>query len=98
MENPVVHALAFLAAVIIPGGLLVYFAWRATRSISLKGEPNQTGQNEGFGAIDEVQPTPEEALEAYLTAFPKYSQESLRARSRAKQLHVYKTRPRKKSQ
>jgi hypothetical protein len=98
MENPVVHALVFLAAVIIPGGLLVYFAWRATRSISLKGEPNQTGQNEGFGAKDEVQPTPEEALEAYLTAFPKYSQESLRARSRAKQLHVYKTRPRKKSQ
>ncbi len=98
MENPVVHALVFLAAVIIPGGLLVYFAWRTTRSISLKGEPNQTGQNEGFGAKDEVQPTPEEALEAYLTAFPRYSKDSLRARSRAERLRVYKTRPRKKSQ
>jgi hypothetical protein len=95
MENPVVHALVFLAAVIIPGGLLVYFAWRATRSISLKGEPNHTAQNQHISRED---PTPEEALDAFLGLYPKYSQESLRARSRAKQLHVYKTRPRKKSQ
>ena len=96
MANPVVHALAFIAAVLIPGGLLVYFAWRATRkSISFKGEPNQTSQKEGF--VDKL-PTPDEALAAYLEAFPRYSKDSLRARNRASRLHLAKTRPRKKSQ
>ena len=95
MGNPVVHAIAFIAAVLIPGGLLVYFAWRATRSISSKGEPNHTAQNQGF---DTERPTPEEALDAFLQVYPKYSQDSLRARSRAKQLVAYKSRPRKKSQ
>ena len=99
MTNPLVHALVFVAAVVIPGGLLVYFAWRLRqKSISLKGEPNQTGQKEGFEDIPDELPSPEEALEAYLKAFPKYSQDSLRARSRAKRLHIAKTRPRKKSQ
>ena len=95
MGNPVVHAIALIAAVLIPGGLLVYFAWRTTRSISFKGEPNHTAQNQGF---DAKSPTPEEALEAYLEAFPRYSKESLRARSRANRLHLVKTRPKKKSQ
>ena len=98
MENPVIHVLVFLAAVIIPGGLLVYFAWRAARPISLKGEPNQTGQNDGFDVKDEEQPTPEEALDAFLRVYPKYSQDSLRARSRANRLRAYKSKPRKKSQ
>jgi len=96
MANPVVHALAFIAAVLIPGGLLVYFAWRATRKVtSTKSEPNHTAQKEGF---PDNLPTPDEALEAYLEAFPKYSKDSLRARSRANRLHIAKTRPRKKSQ
>jgi len=95
MANPVVHAIAFIAAVLIPGGLLVYFAWRAARSISFKGEPNHTAQNQGF---DVESPTPEEALDAFLERFPKYSQESLRARSRVNRLQAYKSRPRKKSQ
>ena len=96
MANPVVHALVFIAAVVIPGGLLVYFAWRATRkSTSTKGEPNHTAQKEGF---PDKLPTPDEALEAYLEAFPRYSKDSLRARSRANRLHLAKTRPRKKSQ
>jgi hypothetical protein len=95
MANPVVHALAFIAAVLIPGGLLIYFAWRATRSISFKGEPNHTAQNQGF---DVESPTPDEALNAFLEAFPKYPQDSLRARNRSKRLHRYKTRPKKKSQ
>ena len=95
MSNPVVHAIVFIAAVLIPGGLLVYFAWRATRSISLKGEPNHTDQNQRF---DGAQPTPDEALDAFLGMYPKYSQDSLRARSRANQLRAAKTRPRKKSQ
>jgi hypothetical protein len=29
MSNPLVHAVIFTIAVVIPGGLLVYFAWRA---------------------------------------------------------------------
>tara|TARA_R100000664_G_scaffold32916_1_gene48750 strand:+ start:932 stop:1231 length:300 start_codon:yes stop_codon:yes gene_type:complete len=99
MTNPLVHALVFVAAVVIPGGLLVYFAWRLrNRSISLKGEPNQTSQKEGFEDIPDELPSPDEALKAYLEAFPKYSKESLRARSRASRLRAAKTRPRKKSQ
>ena len=99
MGNPLVHALVFVAAVLIPGGLLVYFAWRATRkSISPKAVPNQTAEKEGFEEFPDALPTQEEALEAYLQAFPKYSQDSLRARSRAKRLRIAKTRPRKKSQ
>tara|TARA_R100000808_G_scaffold9063_1_gene25170 strand:+ start:581 stop:880 length:300 start_codon:yes stop_codon:yes gene_type:complete len=99
MTNPLVHALVFAAAVLIPGGLLVYFAWRATRkSISLKGDPNQTAQKEGFEHIPDELPSPEKALEAFLEAFPRYPQDSLRARSRAKRLHRAKTRPRKKTQ
>jgi len=95
MTNPLVHALVFIAAVLIPGGLLVYFAWRATRkSISFKEGPNHTAQKQGSENI----PSPEEALQAYLEAFPKYSKESLRARSRSDRLRAANTRPRKKSQ
>ncbi len=96
MTNPLVHALVFLAAVLIPGGLLVYFAWRATRkSISPKGEPNRTAQK---GGSEDIPVTPDEALEAFLQAFPKYSKESLRARNRANRISIAKTRPKKKSQ
>ena len=95
MANPVVHALVFIAAVLIPGGLLIYFAWRATRSISFKGEPNHTAQNQGF---DVKRPSPDEALDAFLEIYPRYSPDSLRARSRASRLEAYKSRPRKKSQ
>lgn len=99
MANPVVHALVFVAAVLIPGGLLVYFAWRASRrATSLKRDPNHTAQKEGFEEFPDELPDPDEVLEAYLEAFPKYSRESLRARSRADRLKAAKTRPRKKSQ
>ena len=99
MANPVVHALAFAAAVLIPGGLLVYFAWRASRrATSFKRDPNRTAQKEGFEEIPDELPDPDDVLKAYLRAFPKYSRESLRARSRADRLNVAKTRPRKKSQ
>ena len=95
MTNPFVHALVFAAAVIIPGGLLVYFAWRA---ISLKRDPNHTAQKQGSENIPEYQVTADEALQAYLEAFPKCSKESLRAKSRSDRLRIAKTRPRKKSQ
>ena len=82
MTNPLVHALVFIAAVIIPGGLLVYFAWRA---ISLKGEPNHTAQNPGSEDISDRSPTPSEALAAFRDTFPKDSP-SLRARNRRRKL------------
>jgi len=91
MANPFIHALVFIAAVLIPGGLLVYFAWRA---ISLKGEPNHTAQNPGKEDI----PDSDDALAAYRRMFPRIPPESLRARARVNRLNVYKTRPRKKSQ
>jgi len=80
MTNPLVHALVFIAAVLIPGGLLVYFAWRA---LSLKGEPNHTAQKEGSGNTPAQRSTPHEARTAFEEMFPK---DSLRARSRRKQL------------
>ena len=98
MANPVVHAIAFIAAVLVPGGLLVYFAWRATRSISTKAEPNQTGQKHRSDEEAANKPTPDEALEALLGMYPKYSQDSLRARSRSDRLQLHKTRRKKKSQ
>ena len=60
----------------------------------LKSEPNHTAEKQGSGDI----PSAEEALQAYLEAFPKYSKESLRAKSRSDRLRIAKTRPRKKSQ
>jgi len=96
MTNPFVHTLVFVAAVLIPGGLLVYFAWRATRrSASFKRGANHTAQKEGS---ENIPATPVEARTAFEQMFPK---DSLRARSRRdrlKALSVYKTRPRKKSQ
>ena len=80
MANPFVHALVFTAAVLIPGGLLVYFAWRA---ISLKGDPNQNTKNSDSEYIPETQPSPEEAREAFRDMFPP---ESLRARNRKSKL------------
>jgi hypothetical protein len=76
MTNPLVHAIVLAAAVLIPGGLLVYFAWRA---ISLKGGHKHTAQNPGSEDI----PTPKEARSDFESMFPAGS---LRAQSRLKQL------------
>jgi hypothetical protein len=93
VTNPLVHALVFAAAVLIPGGLLVYFAWRATRKvISFKAKSNQNANS----APSEQLPTPEEAVEAFCRMYPTYSPESLRAQNRAKRLNLYKTKPSKK--
>ncbi len=94
MTNPLVHALVFAAAVIIPGGLLVYFAWRA---ISLKGRPNHTAQNgrsEDNSAKPLTLPTPDEARRAFRNMFPS---DSLRAHSRADRLNRLKAYRRRKS-
>ena len=85
MTNPVVHALIFMLAVIVPGGLLVYFAWRACKSREAKAEADK-------------ELAPHEVKQAFLRAYPP---ESLRARSRRERLDAFKlakTRPRKKSQ
>ena len=95
MANPFIHALVFTAAVLIPGGLLVYFAWRAARKvISLKAKANQNVDS----ATSEQLPTPEEAVAAFRRMYPTYPPDSLRARNRASRLNMYKTRPRKKYQ
>jgi len=82
VANPLVHTLVFIAAVIIPGGLLVYFAWQATKKLKARQKKRYR------------RPTPEEAYEAFLSMYPE---DSLRARSRANRLSAYKTRPHKKS-
>mgnify|MGYP003627785639 CR=1 FL=1 len=99
MANPLVHALVFAAAVIIPGGLLVYFAWRCTRNASSpKGDPNHTAQKQGSEDIPAARPTPEEARSAFEQMFPRDSLRAKSRRDRLKALNAYRTRPRKKSQ
>ena len=80
MTNPLVHALVFLVAVLIPGGLLVYFAWR---SISLKAGPNHTAQKPGKEEIPGGPPTPAAAQSAFRDMFPK---DSLRAKNRRRKI------------
>lgn len=71
MTNPFVHAMVFAAAVLIPGGLLVYFGWLAYKARINNIRP------------DAEQPTPEEARDAFMAMYPV---DSLRARSRKSQL------------
>jgi hypothetical protein len=88
MTNPLVHALIFTLAVIIPGGLIAYFAWRAYKAKEA---------SEAKAAYDK-ELAPHEVKQAFLRAYPR---ESLRARSRRERLDAFKlakTRPRKKSQ
>ena len=78
MTNPLVHALVFGAAVIIPGGLLVYFAWRAYRR----------KQERLAAETDSDAP-----VEAFRRHFPVQS-DSLRARNRLEKLKRYRMRKR----
>jgi len=77
MGNPIIHAIVFVIAVVIPGGLIAYFGWRAYKK-----------QRDRKAAEDKVR----RAREAFRRHFPAQS-DSLRARSRLKRLMVYKTRP-----
>ena len=84
MTNPLVHGMVFIAAVLIPGGLLVYFAWRCARRASCsKADPNHTAQKQGSEDISEEPPTPSEAQSAFRAMFPR---DSLRARNRRQKL------------
>jgi hypothetical protein len=72
MTNPLVHAIVLAAAVLIPGGLLVYFAWAA-----------YTRKQRKFQAPGDM-PTPDEAREAFRQMYPP---DSLRGQSRLRQLN-----------
>jgi hypothetical protein len=85
MTNPIVHMMVFIAAVVIPGGLLVYFAWRAyAKSAPANVEPPL--------------PSPKEALNAFLSMYPKESPDTKAPRERVDIMRIAKTRPKSISQ
>ena len=43
MTNPLVHSLVLIAAIIIPGGLFVYFAWRIQKAKKAREEEKEKG-------------------------------------------------------
>jgi len=55
--NSGLHALIIVLAIIIPGGLIVYFAWRAYKA-------RQKRKSKPL-------PTPEEAREAFRKTYPR---------------------------
>ena len=59
MANPVIHALVLLAAILIPGGLIVYLAWAANKARKAK--------------LKLQKPTVEEAQTAFRAMFPSDS-------------------------
>jgi Tfp pilus assembly protein PilE len=80
MTNPLVHALVFGVAVIIPGGLLAYFAWRTYKKrLAIKAADTMV----------------QDAQDAYRKHFPVQT-DSLRVRERRQRLMLHKTRPRNK--
>lgn len=84
MTNPIIHALAIIAAIIIPGGLIVYFAWR----IRNKCKDVKKAKAEAF-----KQDPIEEIRNAFLGMYPK---ESLRAKNRRERLEEAARRRRRK--
>ena len=59
MTHPLIHAIALVAAIAIPGGLLVYFAWAA-----YKARQDRT---------QEQLPTPEKARDDFNAMYPPQS-------------------------
>lgn len=74
MTNPLIHALAIIAAIIIPGGLLVYFTWRVRNNCR-----DAKAAKKAERAKDPI----EEIRNAFLSMYPR---ESLRARERRARL------------
>jgi hypothetical protein len=81
MTNPVIHALVVIAAIIIPGGLIVYFAWQ------LKNRHKEAKEAE-FNK-DPIQ----DIREAFLRMYPKGS---VRAKERHNRLDILQRRRRRK--
>jgi hypothetical protein len=84
MTNPVIHVIAIIAAIIIPGGMLVYLAWRVRNKCRALKAANKAKRKKD--PIDEIR-------EAFQKMYPV---ESLRTRGRRRRLSAYKTRPQKK--
>lgn len=62
MTNPIVHAIVFILAIIIPGGLLLYLALRST---SLSRAPKSPTPDEALKAFLQVYPKyPKDSLRA----------------------------------
>jgi hypothetical protein len=45
MSNPIMHAIILALAVVIPGGLLVYFTWWACKRRKQKNPQNQVRED-----------------------------------------------------
>ena len=81
MNHPVLHALAIIAAILIPGAEVLYFAWAVRRRHKAAAE--EAARNED----------PKDPIEEILEAFRKlYPIESLRARSRRERLEELRRR------
>ena len=81
MANPVVHLLVVIAAIIIPGGMLAYIAWRLRKAKQAKIAK--------AAKADPIQ----EIRDAFLEMYPP---ESLRAKEKRRRLNRYKGRPKPK--
>lgn len=81
MTNPLLHVIALIAAIVIPGGLIVYFAWVARVRCRVQRKTK-------------LKPSPEEAQNAFKAMFPP---ESLRARERRLRLGRSRAYRRRKS-
>jgi hypothetical protein len=86
MANPIVHTLAIIAAIIIPGGLLVYFGWRGAKKAAMAA----TERKEEAAHKSTL-------LKARAEFRKMYPKDSLRARSRWDHLRRAKAYRRKKS-
>jgi len=84
MTNPIIHALVIIAAIIIPGGLIVYFAWRIRNKC----------KDVKAAKIEALKTDPiEEIRNAFKGMYPK---ESLRVRNRRERLEEARRRRRRK--
>jgi len=83
--NTMLHAVLFAAAIIIPGGFLVYLGWRAYKSRQRVSSPIDTQKERKTSLLS--------AQTAFKKMFPK---DSLRAENRLRRLaQLRKMRPKK---
>jgi hypothetical protein len=84
MANPVIHALVIIAAIIIPGGLVVYLAWRIRNRCKTVKEAKAAALKQ-----DPI----EEIRNAFLGMYPK---EALRVKKRRERSEEARRRRRRK--
>ena len=78
MLNALLHGMALVAAIVLPEGLLVYFAWRAAKRIAHPPGPKQ--------------PTPDEARVAFRNMFPRGSLRAQSRRRRLERVKTWRRR------